>query len=261
MVMHSIFDDPEFNRRLFLPPLPDTPPPREGVRDAYVDVADGIRIHGRLHDHPNARATLILFHGNGEDVTDYDQLAPRFAGMGLSLAVFGYRGYAGSDGIPTLRTIMEDTGPIFHWLTEQDTPGSGRPVLVMGRSLGSGPAIELVCRQPHVAGLILESGYADPCGMIRRRGYDPPPLTDEELSLFSNQHKICGVTVPLLILHGAEDTLILPDEAVANHHAAGTARRELVVLNGVGHNDISRHPRYYCTIEAFVNEVVPEVDT
>ncbi len=254
--MASIFDDPEFNRRLFHPPLPDTPPDRPGVRDCHVSVADGIRVHGRLHRHPDPSARLLLFHGNGEDVIDYDRCASRFLQMGLALAVFGYRGYAESDGGPTLRALMEDARLVLPYLLSHDWSDGGRPVIIMGRSLGSGPAIELATREPRVDGLILESGYADAVGLIRRRGLTPPNLTPEDLSLFSNRHKMHRVTVPLLVLHGRDDTLIFPDEAVMNHHAARSQQRGLVVLDGVGHNDISLHPRYYPTIDAFVRGMV-----
>jgi alpha-beta hydrolase superfamily lysophospholipase len=260
--MVSIFDDPEFNRRLFVPPLPDTPPHRPGVRDGHVPVAGGVRVHGRLHGHDAPVARLLLFHGNGEDVTDYDRIASRFLAMAVTLAVFGYRGYAESDGVPTLRALMEDARPVLAYLLSHAWAGQSAPVIVMGRSLGSGPAIELAAHDPAVDALVLESGYSDPVGMIKRRGLSPPNLTEEELAVFSNQYKMQRVTVPLLVLHGRDDTLILPDEAVMNHHAARSRQRELVVLDGVGHNDISLHPRYYSTIESFVRGVVNrEADT
>ena len=76
----SIFEHPEFDARLFYP-RPDRTPSPDGARDHYVDV-DGARIHVREHTAPDAKLALLVFHGNGEVVADYDRAAPQFARAG-----------------------------------------------------------------------------------------------------------------------------------------------------------------------------------
>ena len=66
----SIFDRDEFNDRLFFP-RPDATPPPAGAIDRMIGV-DGARLHVRSYAAPAAAATLLLFHGNGEVVSDYD---------------------------------------------------------------------------------------------------------------------------------------------------------------------------------------------
>ena len=89
-------------------------------------------------------------------------------------------------------------------------------VIVMGRSLGSGPAIELAANGEGVAGLIIESGYADPYRIAWRRGFDRERVSADDLAFFSNSDKMKRVSVPVLVMHGREDELILPDEAEMN---------------------------------------------
>jgi len=252
----SVLDDFEFNRRLFLPPLYDgvTPP---GAEDVLAPVADGVRVHGRIYACPTPRVRVLLFHGNGEDVDSYVRMAARLADGGAALTVSGYRGYALSDGQPTLRAALEDSHAILKHLRTHVWDNAQTPVVVMGRSLGSAPAIELAAAGPGLAGLILESGYADPYRLAQRRGFAVPTLTQDELAVFSNWQKMKRVRVPLLALHGREDELIHPDEAVMNYEAAGSAQKRLVLLDGAGHNDIGIHALYYPTLERFLAECSP----
>jgi alpha-beta hydrolase superfamily lysophospholipase len=102
----SIFDRDEFNQSLFFPQSNASPAPA-GASDQMIEV-DGARLHVRLHASPAASRTLLLFHGNGEIVADYDAAASRFARAGVALAVMDYRGYGRSTGTPTLRTLISD---------------------------------------------------------------------------------------------------------------------------------------------------------
>ena len=95
--------------------------------------------------------TLLLFHGNGEVVADYDDQAALFAAAGANLAVMDYPGYGNERGTPTLRAIITDALAVYERSAAQ---------FVMGRSLGSACAAELYARVAP-RGFILESGFVD----------------------------------------------------------------------------------------------------
>ena len=247
----SIFDTAEFNSRLFYP-RPCAAPPPPGATDCLVEVERGVHVHGRAHPAPEARAVLLYFHGNGEVVPDYDDAADAFVALGVRPVFFGYRGYARSTGVPTLRASLQDAHAILRQVRESGVGTPARPIIVMGRSLGSAPAIELAARAEGVAALIVESGWADPLGVLARRGIRPFVLSDEERQVFSNVEKMREVRVPVLIVHGALDDLIEPREAELNHAAVGAADKRLVILRGCGHNNISRHPKYFDTLGEFI---------
>ena len=86
----------------------------------------------------------------------------------------------------------------------------------MGRSLGSAPAIELCSKRSDAQACIIESGYADPIPLIERRGLKINNVTQEENAVFNNSQKISDVKCPTLIMHGENDSLILPSEAKLN---------------------------------------------
>ena len=181
----SIFDSAEFNERLFFPRA-DTSAPPPGATDTFID-----GLHVRRHG--GGLPMLLLFHGNGEVVADYDDQAARFAAAGASLAVMDYRGYGRSEGTPTLRGALEDAVTICEHL---------KPAIVMGRSLGSACAAELYARGAARA-FVIESGFVDLAALIRRRGLAPPTLSADELARFDPVPKLARGSAPLLVLHGA----------------------------------------------------------
>ena len=247
--MPSLFDSNDFNDNLFFPRADRslTPP---GARELMIPV-EGAQLHLRWHRAPSAALTVLLFHGNGEIVSDYDTSAARFAALGASLAVVDYRGYGRSTGTPSLRSCIRDAGPVIESLLAQE---GAAPVVVMGRSLGSACAAELYQAPPEgVPGFVLESGSADLHALIRRRGMEPPAsLSQTDLEVFDPLLKLARGTRPLLVLHGAEDDLIAPREARRAFDAAGTRDKRLQLIPGRGHNDLSWSPGYWDAVGAFL---------
>ena len=248
--MVSIFDSDVFNSNLFFPRA-DTSLARDDANEYYINLPNGIRIHVRRHPNPEAKLSLLFFHGNGEIVSDYDNLAGLFSNLGVELIIADFRGYGKSTGFPTLRFTLEDSHTIFNFLKDNSIFKS--KVCVMGRSLGSAPTIELCCKRPDIDACILESGYADPIPLVERRGLKIENTTVEENALFNNSQKISAVKCPLLIMHGEDDFLISPKEARLNYDNAGSAIKSLEILEGVGHNDMmmARDNAYFATLNRF----------
>lgn len=252
--MSSIFDSQNFNANLFFP-RPDTAPIPGHSDEIEVQVGPETMVHIRRHPSPKARFSLLFFHGNGEIVSDYDNLAEHFNAMGAELIVADFRGYGRSTGFPTLRASLEDAHKIFDQL--KSTGKLKEKVCIMGRSLGSAPTLELCAKRSDVAGCVLESGYADPIPLVERRGLKIDQTTPEEDALFNNSEKIRSVNCPLLIMHGADDFLISPQEAKLNYDNAGAKMKHLEILEGVGHNDMMMAPEgsYFTTLKRFFDSL------
>ncbi len=252
--MTSIFDSPEFNENLFFP-RPDRLPVPCGSDELLVEVGPGCRVHLRRYPSPDARFSLLYFHGNGEIVSDYDSLASHFNALGSELTVCDYRGYGRSEGTPTLRDGLEDAKVIYRHLRGNSKLKS--KVCVMGRSLGSASAIELCVQFPEIACCVIESGYADPIPLVERRGLRIDKTTPAEDAMFNNSHKIRLIECPLLIMHGEEDFLIHPQEARLNYENAGSKQKVLEILEGVGHNDMMMacDNAYFESLTRFFKEI------
>ncbi|MFQ5450448.1 MAG: alpha/beta hydrolase [Nitrospinaceae bacterium] len=254
--MPSLFDSSEFNENLFFPRQDPSPVPGDS-EEIYIEVEPRVRIHARRYPTGPARFSLLYFHGNGEIVSDYNELNPYFAILGAEMTVCDYRGYGKSEGTPTLRNLLKDAHTIYRTLYDQGKLLDR--VCLMGRSLGSAAAIELCSVHREISGCVIESGYADPVPLVERRGLKMAAATPEEDALFNNSLKIKQVTCPVLILHGEDDFLISPKEAELNYRKAGSAIKYLEILEGVGHNDMmmARENGYFSSLKYFFDTIYP----
>jgi alpha-beta hydrolase superfamily lysophospholipase len=244
-----MFDHPAFSSSLFFPRR-DLRPPPPGAEDRFIRV-DGAELHLRAHPAPEARCTLLLFHGNGEVVSDWDSAAPLFAEAGAGLRVVDYRGYGQSTGSPRLRDVLDDVPAVIRAAADE------RPLIVMGRSLGSLCAHRAL-HQPEVRGVILESGLGDLRSFVHRRGFTPPDVfSPQDLTAFDPITQLRACHQPLLVLHGERDTLIQPHEAQLAFAAAATEDKELVMVKGRGHNDIGLASVYWKAIARYLARVTP----
>jgi len=242
----SFLDLPEITAVVFHPRRtgPTQKVPGRMYRLSFL-VDGGVNIDGAIHlaergaqDAPN----VLFFHGNGETVADYDEIGPLYGERGLNFAVVDYRGYGTSGGSPPFSAMTADAVRIFSQyqdrLEELDLSG---PIFVMGRSLGSSPALDLAVRfQEMISGLILESGFAHTFGLLERLGVNPRYLdgSREKEWLVSNLEKMKKVMHPVLIIHGEKDEIIPISDGLALFGAAGHRVREILVIPRAGHNTL-----------------------
>ena len=200
----SLLDREDLVGSLFFPQKDTRLTPR-GAVDHRIAVRGG-ELHLRVHG--TKGPLLLLFHGNGEIVSDWDPAAASFLARGVRFAVVDYRGYGRSLGTPTMRRVLEDA-----WVALAYAHGlAGAPVIVMGRSLGSAPCWE-VASAASVSAVIVDSGFTSVDAVARRRGVEPASLTRVEREALDPLPKIARVTVPTLLLHGENDAVIAHTEA------------------------------------------------
>ena len=212
----------------------------------------------RLFTHSPAAPTLIFFHGNGEIIPDYDEIAPHYLALGLNFAVCEYRGYGWSGGSPLVSTFLPDAEAVFvfllDWLKRREYTG---PIALMGRSLGSACAIDLAARhQDTVRALVIESGFAQTLPLAKALGLDLEALGIGEEQGFNNAQKIAAITKPTLILHGQFDQLIPIWQAEKLHAECGARTKELQIVPGADHNSLiaAGGPYYFTAIGNFVGK-------
>ena len=117
-------------------------------------------------------------------------------------------------------------------------------LIAFGRSIGSLYAIELVHRLPATAGLILESGIADPSERFLRyadltaAGVTESGVIAEGERHFDHKKKLSEYNNPLLILHTENDGLIDITHAERNHQWTGSAQKRLLRFPFGNHNTI-----------------------
>jgi pimeloyl-ACP methyl ester carboxylesterase len=240
-VNYAALDVPEVLLRLFHPrPEPSRAGAHPSARDLLIPVADHVGLGARFHPVAAEAPTILFFHGNGEIVADYDELAPLYRRQGVNFLPVDYRGYGRSTGVPTVSAMMRDAHGILkfarQWLPEQGYRG---PLMLMGRSLGSASALELAAAYPEqVAALIIESGFAYAGPLLQLLGIDLAAIGFQEQTGFRNIDKIRAYPGPTLIIHAENDHIIPVSDGVALCDAAGATDKNLLIIPGANHNDI-----------------------
>jgi len=240
-------DNPAVNSAIFFPrPDPGLPPP-QGSEDLSIQVGDGISVAARYHPSDLSLPTVLHFHGNGEIVADYDDIAPVFHSIGASLVCAEYRGYGRSTGTPSARGLVEDAPIVLdHVLALLTERGHMGPLVVMGRSLGSAPAIELAAtRGGDLAGLIIESGFAQTPPLLALFGIPLESLGLTDMSGMDNEDKMAEVRMPVLVLHAEGDILLPPWNGERIHARAASDDKRLVMIPNADHNSIMAYGGHF----------------
>lgn len=238
---YSLLDRPEIVMSLFHP-RPEWAPSEtnESIQDILIPVDKDVSIGGRFHTAGKTAPNILFFHGNGEIVSDYDQLGPIYNQMDINFLPVDYRGYGRSTGEPTVTAMMQDCHRIFafveEWLREDRYSG---PLIVMGRSLGSASALEIaVSYKNRLHGLILESGFAYAGPLLRLLGVDVNALGFKEEDGFRNVDKVTSFEKPTLVIHAEKDHIIPLSDGEALYNSCRSDDKTLIRIPGANHNNI-----------------------
>jgi alpha-beta hydrolase superfamily lysophospholipase len=240
-VDYSLFDRPEILMALFHPrPEWSFNLPPKGLETLMVPVDTDVDIQVQVYLAAPEAPNILFFHGNGEIAADYQEISTFYTNRMINLTVVDYRGYGRSTGIPSVSSMMKDSHTIFiyfiNWLREKKLTGK---VIVMGRSLGSAPALEIAhCHEEELDGLIIESGFAYAGPLLRLMGVDMEELGLKEEQGFRNPEKISGFQKPTLIIHGQYDHIIALQEGEVLFHACGAKEKRLLRIAGANHNNV-----------------------
>lgn len=229
----GILDLPVVGRRLFHPRGTSIPP-------TFWVESGGHRLGCHVRRvHRNA-GWVVYFHGNGEIAAECDNhLSFVFDDAKVNVCFAEYRGYGASSGQPALAGMLGDGERIVSAL---GVPASR--VAAFGRSLGSLYAIELACRLPGLAGLVIESGVAAiedrwPLDQeAQAAGHAAGTATAALATHFDHRSKLGAFAGPLLVLHATGDHLLDRFHGERLHTWGGGSDKRLVMFPQGNHNTI-----------------------
>jgi alpha-beta hydrolase superfamily lysophospholipase len=236
-------------------PRRDFSPPPEGAFDFFVPVDPGVSVCCRFYMGDKKGPWVLYFHGNGEVVSDYDEIAPFYHRKRINLAVTDFRGYGSSGGSPTFTSLVQDGPRLLEAVKEELTRrGFQQDLWVMGRSMGSICALELADHYPEkIKGLVVESGFASVTRLIKHLGLPSLGINLEPMEL-ERMNRIRKISVPALIIHGEFDNLVPLQEAKDLFSALGTAQKQLIIIPQADHNNImfAGLEQYFEAIQKFM---------
>ncbi len=236
------------DRMVFYPQSTDT-----AIRDRYtaheITVRRGsVTLGGWFFgDAVDAQHPLVVYYGgNAEDVSlnldDLDCFDTR------SFLFMNYRGYGTSDGRPTERTLVDDALFILDHLLERHAIDPAHVVL-MGRSLGSGVAVQVAAKRP-VGGVILVTPF-DSLVNVARAHYPLFPVGRLLRHRFDSAALAPAIKTRALFLTAAADQVVPVRFARRLEQLWGGAVTA-VEIPGTDHNDIETSPAYWAAVNAFL---------
>ncbi|RJQ70835.1 MAG: alpha/beta fold hydrolase [Desulfobacteraceae bacterium] len=257
---HAVLDSPAISRVIFYPRAEGRRPgARTRDNDHLIAVTPDVQVGARFHMRAKDAVNLIFFHGNGEIVADYDELAPLFNHLGINFLPVDYRGYGRSGGRPTVGAMLTDSHIVLdyvrNWLVKD---GFNGPLAVMGRSLGSACALELAAvHAGELDGLIIESGFAFAKPLLRLLGVAVDRIGFREDQGFGNIDKIRKFTGSTLIIHAQFDHIIPISDGQVLFDASAAQHKRFVQIDGANHNDLFSVglETYLQALEEFVDSV------
>jgi pimeloyl-ACP methyl ester carboxylesterase len=185
---------------------------------------------------------VLYFGGNGEDVSlDMPDLAGAFPTH--SIYLLNYPGYGSSGGKPSEKAIMDAAFALF-----DRVHASHQNVVVIGRSLGTGVAVQLAAARP-VSRLVLVTpfdSFADPAAAA----YPYFPVRLLLRDKFESWRYAPQVTAPTRIIAAADDEIIprASTQRLLTRFKPGVAT--YTVLPNANHNSISDNPDYWHLLAA-----------
>lgn len=224
-----------FSDRSILPAGPSTYETLPGL--LQIPTPNGQTIAALYKPNSSATYTLLMSHGNGEDLGDLQSQIDDFKAMGLSVFAYDYRGYGQSQGSASVANVYEDSETAYQYLIQTLKIAPNRIVLY-GRSVGGGPSTALAARhtsvsgEQSIAGTILESTFISTFRVTI-------PIQILPYEKFPNQENIRQThRLSTLIIHGTNDRVI-PYWHGQTLYATAQEPKQLLTVEGADHNDVS----------------------
>jgi dipeptidyl aminopeptidase/acylaminoacyl peptidase len=176
------------------------------TRPIVLRSTDGTRLSGWLLSprSPGPHPTVLYFGGRSEEVSWVARDAARMF-PDMTVLAINYRGYGDSLGMPGETQMIADADMLYDWLAARKHADPSQ-IAVVGRSLGSGVAIQIAVHRP-VAALVLLTPYDSLVALARRR-FRSVPVGWVMRHRFESVKYAPRLTAPTLIVRAASDNVV-----------------------------------------------------
>ena len=166
---------------------------------------------------------------------------------GFSVFCFDYRGYGTTPGHPSEQNLFGDALVAYDYLKSE---ASVRPehLILYGRSLGSGPAVEVAATKP-VGGLVLEGAFLSAFRAATQFKILP-------MDCFENLRKMPRVTAPVLVVHAVKDSVV-PFHHGRQLFAVAEEPKMSLWVEDITHAAFSKDPggEYWAALDRFAHSI------
>ena len=212
----------------------------QGMADVWIEFDSGetgqpVRLHGLWLPQPHADAPVMLYlHGARWNVRGSAHRMRRMHELGFSVLGIDYRGFGQSTNVlPSEEIAFEDAMAAWRWLA-RERPQARR--YVFGHSLGGAVAVHLASEVTDVAGLMVEGSFTSIPDVVETFKWGWLPVGPLITQRFDSARRIERVRAPVLVVHGANDSLIKPELGQRLFERAPHPKRFVLVEGGSHHS-------------------------
>ena len=218
------------------------PPPRQCEDTTFAGA--GVALRGWVcHTAVMRRGTIVVLHGVADNRGGAAGIIDRYLPRGFDLVAYDSRAHGESGGDACTYGFFEkdDLKRII------DTIGDG-PVVLLGTSLGAAVALQEAADDPRVIAAVAAESFSDLRTVAQERApivFTPWSVTRAfELAEQQGRFHVDDVSpvraasrlsIPVLLIHGAEDVDTPPDHS-RRIYAALKGPKRLILVPGSGHN-------------------------
>ena len=209
----------------------------DGIDDVWIKLPGQPGTRPKLHalwlDGPSPDAPVMLYlHGARRNVDSSVFRIRHMRELGFAVLAIDYRGFGrSSDELPSEATVDADARAAWNWIAAKHP---ARDRYVFGHSLGGAIAVRLATEVEDAKGLIVEGTFTSIPAVFESMKWGWLPITPLITQRFDSAARIGRVKVPVLVVHGAEDSLIPPALGRALYDRA-TAPKQFVLVEGGTH--------------------------
>lgn len=179
----------------------------------------------------SAPLTVVLFHGNAQNIAARDIKARPLIDAGYGVVLVEYRGFGGNAGSPSETGLMNDARAAIADLSKNH----GIPINKMvfyGESLGSGVATRMASEHPTIAGLILEVPFDSTLAVAQQTYPFILGLSYLMHDQYPSDTLIGGLKMPKLIMVAGKDQVVPPEHARHLFNLAAAPKKKIEFPDG-----------------------------
>jgi uncharacterized protein len=224
---------------------------------------EGLDLKGwRCHALAPPRATLVYLHGIADNRTSATGVIARFGKRGFDVVAYDSRAHGESGGNVCTYGFLEKRD--LHRVLDTIGPG---PIVLFGTSLGAAVALQEAALDGRVTAVIAADTFADlrtvaterapfffTPGIIGRAFQIAEQQGGFEVDAVSPTAAAAHIKVPVLLVHGAEDSDTPPDHS-RRVLAALPGPKRLILVPGARHNE-SLNGEVWDEIERWLEDVL-----
>jgi pimeloyl-ACP methyl ester carboxylesterase len=215
------------------------------IEEVTIEAADGENLKGWVVNKDNENV-VYYFGGNAEEVSDMIEQVNDI--KNCAFVIINYRGYGESTGKPSQKNLFSDAVSIYDHCQKKFGYSN---VTIMGRSLGSGIAIDLAS-QEDVNGLILVTPYDSMVNLAKERFPRFLPIGFLLHERYESIDLAEQIGVPTLILMAQCDNVVPNKNTINLIKGLNKNNVQLIEIPEAGHNSISQSEGYWDSIKKFL---------